>query len=283
MKKFLKASLALASVLVVGFSNAICVSAEELKSITVSTLGTSLPWSFIKEDGAEWEGVDGEIWKEIEKRTGITIDIIRSGSFDATLGNLASGRAQVASNHFAITPERLKTYDCSKPYSTDIGVVATNEDNKDLKTLADFKGKKIAVVSGQSAEVIIREKADEYGYEVISYENTDPGLKDLMNKKVDGFASSQTDLADYMAKTNTNFNIIDEHLDEQPIVFLISKQAENAAEIKDVLNKTIDEMLEDGTIASITKKWFGDDMTQYIDSAVKVYNEANNADISQGS
>ena len=41
-------------------------------------------------------------------------------------------------------------------------------------------------------------------------------------------------------------------------------KTEAGAELRDAVNEVIQEMLDDGTIASITEKWLGDDMTKRI-------------------
>lgn len=238
------------------------IKAEEQRTVRISTIGIGLPYSFLDKNDGEWTGLDAEIWQEIAKRANWKIETLKS-TFDGALGNLESGRADVATNHFAATPERMEKYNYSIPYSTDVGCIIVKEDRKELNSLADFKGLKLGVHTGQSSEKLVRDNQEKYGYEVVGYEEVDPAFKDVDMGRIDGLVGSETLVKTYMEQTGIKFRIGDDRLDAQNMVMFFSKTEEGAA-FRDEVNKYIQELLDDGTMAKLTEKYFGNDMTQYI-------------------
>ena len=109
----------------------------------------------------------------------------------------------------------------------------------------------------------LEERLEKYGYEVVGYEEVDPAFKDVDMGRIDGLVGSETLVKTYMEQTGTKFRIGDDRLDAQNMVMFFPKTEEGAA-FRDEVNKYIQELLDDGTMAKLTEKYFGNDMTQYI-------------------
>lgn len=67
----------------------------------------------------------------------------------------------------------------------------------------------------------------------------------------------------YVNNTGDSLRLLDETLSANNVAYFFPK-TEAGAELRDAVNEVIQEMLDDGTIASITEKWLGDDMTKRI-------------------
>lgn len=111
----------------------------------------------------EYAGVDIELAKKIAKDNHLKLKIINM-QFDSLLGALKTGKIDIIISGMTTTPEREKEVSFTKPYmmTNNIMLVKKNEKNH-LKSISDFKDKKIAVQKGTDQEKIAKteiEKAD---------------------------------------------------------------------------------------------------------------------------
>lgn len=230
--------------------------------VTVVTSGGGLPHSYIDEKG-EWTGLDADVWKEIGTRNNWTINY-QQAAFDAIFGEVAAGKADVASNGFGITEQRLENFDASIPYYASVQAFGVNEVNGEINSINDLKGKKVGIETGSASEDKVRELSEKIGFEVITYKKSPEALNDLGLGRIDAFANDDTYIRHYANETGTDIKILDEKIDSDNVGFFFRKDDKDSAELIEKVNKTIEEMLEDGTLAKLTEQWLEDDMTQYI-------------------
>lgn len=231
----------------------------ESRSIIVGTSGTSDKYSVLDDEG-NWTGVDADIWKEIEERTGWDVEI-KQVDFAGTWGELDSGRIDIASNYWAVNDERKEKYCTSIPYASDVQVVVVPEDRTDLNTFEDIRGAKVSVAQGQSAQFMIQAIADQYDFDVIVYESD--ALQDLLLGRVDATASSITYVQNYCDTHGVKVHQLEEDLSKVNVGMYAQKTEEGEALMADI-NAVLQEMLDDGTIAEITEKYLDMDMTEFI-------------------
>lgn len=241
--------------------------AEE-KKIVVATSGTSDIFSQIMPDTKEWTGIDGEIWKAIEEKTGWTIEV-KQVEFDGLIGELETGRSDVVSNHMEITEKRLEKSTASQAYSSEQTVWVVLEENKDaLATLESLKGKIIGVKSGQAVQPKVEELSKEYGFEVRTFQDNASMYNDLAMKRVDAVAGMYSQMEANSKKLNVKFTNTGKALLVGNVGFFLQKNEKGEA-LKKELDPVIQELIEDGTIKAITEKWTGQDLTASIKSEDK--------------
>ncbi|WP_208458500.1 transporter substrate-binding domain-containing protein, partial [Burkholderia vietnamiensis] len=104
----------------------------------------------------EYAGVDIELAKKIAKDNHLKLKIINM-QFDSLLGALKTGKIDIIISGMTTTPEREKEVSFTKPYmmTNNIMLVKKNEKNH-LKSISDFKDKKIAVQKGTDQEKIAK-------------------------------------------------------------------------------------------------------------------------------
>ncbi|TDQ57016.1 amino acid ABC transporter substrate-binding protein (PAAT family) [Mesocricetibacter intestinalis] len=238
------------------------------KTLTIVTSGTSIPYSMLDEKN-NWTGVDADIWAAIAKRKGWNIEIKRA-AFDAIFGELDAGRADLAANAFAVRPNRVDKYYPSIPYYGDAQAIVIRADNNAIKTFADLKGKKLGVTNGQASQSIISEMKPQYGFEEVIYEDSNNGLYEMTLGRIDAQACAVTTANLYAEKTGNKIKILDEKLKANNVAFFYPK-TEQGAQLRDEVDQELKALLQDGTIAKITEKYFGADMTKLIipDDAAK--------------
>ena len=231
------------------------------RKVTLVTSGSGEPYTLLADDGT-WTGIDAEMWAEIEERTGWEVEV-KQAAFDAMWGELDTARADVVANCTAVKPEREEKYNATIPYYGDAQCVIVN-DSSSYKTVEDLKGKVVGCTNGQAAQTIIEDLGAEIGFEVKLYEDSAVGMNDLMLERIDAYANTTTNVNAFSHNNGeADFRFFEENLLANNVAYFLPKTDEGA-ELKEELDKVIQEMLDDGTIGKITEKWMFADMTELI-------------------
>ncbi len=236
-------------------------NAGDARTITVGTVGTGEPYTLIHDDGS-WTGVEPELWDEVEKRLGWTIEVKQVGDMASLFGELDTGRVDVAANCFAITEARLEKYIVSDPLYADAQVIIVQPDSE-YQTFEDLRGCTIGVTAGQAAQTTVEAMAPEYDWEVITYEDSSAGFQDCSLGRIDSYANTITNIEKAERAQGLEFRQLDEKLFGNNVGWWFA-DTEEGAEIRDELNKVIKELHDDGTLSKICEKWFFEDLTQII-------------------
>ena len=236
-------------------------AAGETRTVIVGTSGTGEPYSLVSEDGT-WTGMEAEFWAEIQKRTGWNIEMKQVSDMASLFGELGTGRVDVAANCFAITESRLETYLASDPIYADAQVVIVRPDSP-YQTLEDLRGCTMGVTSGQAAQNTVEGLAPQYDWEVITYEDSNPGFQDCALGRIDSYANTVTNINKAEAAQGLEFRMLDEKLFGNNVGWWFA-DTEEGKELRDDVNVVLAEMMEDGTASEIVTKWLGEDMTQLV-------------------
>jgi len=101
-------------------------------------------------DPAAFRGVDVDLMKGFAASLGVKLEMRpQTGGYGELLPALLAGQGDVVASRLTITPKRQESADFSIPYFSQWAVAAVKPDSK-LKTLADLKGKRVAVMKGSS-------------------------------------------------------------------------------------------------------------------------------------
>ncbi len=219
------------------------------------------PFVYLDESGNP-TGIDVDIAKEAFSRLGYdatfqTIDwvkkkdLVESGTIDCIWGC------------FSIAG-REDDYNWTNPYMISTQVVAVNE-SSDIYTLADLKGKTIAVQTTSKPEEIFLNHLDSRIPElkdVISTDSKNVQYAALDCGYVDAIASHKTAILQYMSDYNCEFRIIDESLFTTGIGVAFSKNDKRG--LNEKLSEVFKQMKEDGSLAQIVGKYL-DDPESYLE------------------
>ncbi|MBO8137448.1 MAG: amino acid ABC transporter substrate-binding protein [Desulfotomaculum sp.] len=232
---------------------------QEKGVMTVGLDDTFRPMGFRDENG-NLVGFDIDMGKELEKRLGIKLEWIPT-DWSGVTGALNSKKFDVVINGMSITEERKKVIDFTIPYvNASIGMVVKN-DNDDIKTAEDLKDKIVATQAGSSGHEACKSLIEEGKIKESSlklYNQYPEAFQDLSLGRVDVVVVDITTAYDYVAKKPGTYKVVEEPLVKD--LYAIGLRKEDK-ELKEVLNKTLKEMIEDGTLTEISKKWFdGKDM-----------------------
>lgn len=257
-KRYLTLTLTLVLVLMVSAcSGSNAGGAEEKKVLRVGATGQSYPNSY--KDGDKLVGFDVEVIEKIAANLGYSVEWTNS-DFSGLLGQLETGKIDTIANAVAVTEERKAKYNFSIPYSYAGVTIVTHQDNTNINTLDDLKGKTVAGVFG-SQNVKNLEKFDTKGeIKVRTYENRDGAQNDVLNKRVDGYVNAKSSLLAEIKKQNLPLKFVGEPFHYEDVGFPFVKKDENAALIEQI-NAEIQKLRDDGTLKQISEKYFGEDIT----------------------
>ncbi|ANU09137.1 family 3 extracellular solute-binding protein [Planococcus antarcticus DSM 14505] len=236
---------------------------QEEGSLTVATSGTLFPTSYREEGSDELTGFEVEVVRAIGERLELDIEFTELG-FDEMLTSVQTGQVDLAANDIEITEDREENFIFSTPFKYSYGTaIVRSEDLSGIETLEDLEGKKAA---GASTSVYM-ETAREYGAEEVVYDNAtnETYLRDVAIGRTDVI------LNDYYLQTLAIAAFPELDITIHPdlkyspseVGVVMNKDNEELAEN---VNRVIEEMLEDGTIAEISAEFFnGADATEKVD------------------
>jgi len=223
-------------------------------TLTVATEGTYRPFSY-HEGAGELTGFDVEIAKAVADKLGLQVKF-QETQWDAILAGLDAGRFDVIANQVSINPERQQKYTFSSPYTVSRGVIVTTDSDSAISSFADLSGKTTA----QSLTSNWYELATSSGAQVEAVEGWAQAVALLKQGRVDATVNDQLTYLDY-EKTNspTGLKIAATTEDSSQSAFAFKKGQDKLA---DAVDGALDELRADGTLASISDKYFGADVTK---------------------
>lgn len=266
----LKKSLGLVLTLAMMLSLAACGSSSsssksgdldlglDVKSITVATSPGYEPFEYKNDDG-DLVGYDVAIWEEFEKRTGIEVKW-EFTDFSGLLGLLSSGKADAVSAQMSPTKEREKSYCFSDPVDYYGSCVVVQEDNKDITSVKDLSGKTVGVGSGNSMQKTVEKMYPDgdVKFEVYTSATLENMLDDLQYGRIDAVLAQDVQTYQAMASNSKLKLKVLDPFEYSPATIVFAK---DNTELRDAMNKFIEVIKEDGTLAEISEKWVGGDIT----------------------
>ena len=225
-------------------------------TLTVATEGTYRPFSFHGDGGTgDLTGYDVEIIQAVADKLDLEVDF-KETQWDAIFAGLDAGRFDVIANQVTINDDRKASYLFSEPYTVSPGVIVVAEDDDSISSFDDLQGKTTA----QSLTSNWNDLAKESGANVEGVEGWAQAVELLRQGRVDAPINDKLTFLDY-EKTNspTGLKIAAETEDAGEQAFVFTKDKKSLVEAVDA---ALEELRADGTLAEISDKYFGADVTQ---------------------
>lgn len=214
------------------------------------------PFGFVNENG-DYTGFDLELAEETANRLGLELKLQPIG-WDAKDMELSSGNIDCIWNGFTING-REDGYTWTEPYMANKQVFVVKADSG-IQSIDDLKGKVVTVQLDSSAEAALNdnhELVESFG-DYIKTPDYNTALMDLESGAVDAVAMDEPVAIYQIEKRGSKFEILEETLAEEEygVGFLLGNE-----ELRDKVQKVLEEMAEDGTLSEISNKWFDKDVT----------------------
>ena len=230
--------------------------ATEKTTFTVGFDQDFPPYGFVGDNG-EFTGFDIELATEVAKRLNLEIKL-QPIDWDAKDMELSSGAIDCIWNGFTMNG-REDAYEWTDAYVNNTQVFVVKDDA--IKSAADLKGKVVTVQTDSSAQAALDEEkfADLKASfkELVVCSNYNTAFMDLESGAVDAIAMD-VGVAKYQIESRkVDFKVLDDTLAEEQygVGFL-----KGNTELRDKVQKALEDMVKDGTFAEISTKWFGEDV-----------------------
>ncbi len=225
---------------------------QEEGTLVIGTEGTYPPFTFHDASG-ELTGFDVEIAREVASRLGVEAEFLET-QWDAMFAGLDAGRFDMVANQVGINPERQESYEFSDPYITSTAVLVVAEDNTEIKSFEDLKGK----LSAQSLTSNYGATATSFGAELEGVEGFNQAIELLNSGRVDATVNDNLTVLDFMKqRPEAKVKVVDKSEDAAQSALLFRK---GSGALVDEANKALADMIEDGTYDEISAKWFGENV-----------------------
>jgi cystine transport system substrate-binding protein len=224
-------------------------------TLKVALEGTYPPFNY-KEKNGELAGYDVDVARLVAARLGLKVEFV-SSEWASILAGLAANKYDVIISQVGINPKREQAFDFSQPYIYSMPqLIVRNNESAAYKSLADLKGKKLGVGQGSVYEQQARAVA---GVEVRSYAAAPDTMSDLAAGRIDA-ALNDSLMSAYLLK-----------ISKLPIkagaqVGAVERMGipfkKGNPEFKQALNKVLADAAADGSLKTISLKWFGADVSK---------------------
>jgi ABC-type amino acid transport substrate-binding protein len=220
------------------------------------------PFSFYGEDGRR-TGFEIDFLREFAQRW---LDDPNAVTFlpvptDARIPTLQRGRADLIAAALTKTPERAELVDFSLTYFVD-GQRLLVPEASDIARVCDLQGRKVAAIEGATSLDNIRAAAADCGFELgddlVTYRRHADAVQALLAGEVDAFTSDGVALRNFA--DGQPLKVVGEAFSKEPYAFAVPKGDERLLQ---QINQTLRDMEQDGTYASIYRRWFGDEVSPH--------------------
>ena len=201
--------------------------------------GTWSPWTYHDEND-ELVGYDVEVAKAIGEKLGVQVTFVE-GEWDGLFAGMDAGRYDMVVNGVDITEERAEKYDFSVPYAYNRTAIIVKGSNEEIQTFEDLEGKNTAnTISSTYAEL-----AESYGASVTAVDDLNAELT----------------YYDYVkAHPDADIRIAALTEEASQVAIPMRKGAETES-LRKAVNEAIEELRADGTLAELSGKYFGSDVS----------------------
>lgn len=227
---------------------------------TTAASGLYKPFNY--EEGGELTGFDIEIGQALSEEMGLEHNPV-TNPFETIIQGLIGNKYDAILGSMAITDERAETVSFSDPYYLSGGKIFVSADNTEITSAEDLEGKRIGVVAQSTYDTAAQEYTDDiqyYNSDVVALQDlTVPGRLDaVITSDVVGFEAMNAGLE--VKDVGENLWIEEAAIAVRP---------EDEALLEEI-NRALDAIIENGTYAEISEKWFGTNLLEVETEGIEI-------------
>lgn len=235
-------------------------SAMDKDTLVVGVDDTFAPMGF-KDESGEMVGLDVDLAKAVGEKLGKKIEF-QTIDWSMKETELNAGNIDFIWNGYTITEERKAQVAFGTPYLKNKQIIITLADSE-IYSKADLKDKTVAAQTGSSAVDAIESEPDVLATfkdgKPVTYESNNDVLMDLEAGRVDAAVADEVIVRYYISKKGEEkFRILEEDFGDEEYGVGMRK---SDTQLVEAFNKAYAELKEEGKLAEISIKWFGEDIT----------------------
>ena len=229
-------------------------SIQKSGKLVVALEGAWQPWSY-HDSSDTLVGYDVEVSRAIAEKLGVEPEYVES-DWDSLFAGLDAGRYDMVCNGVEVTDERALTYDFTTPYGYIHTALAVRKDNEDIHSFEDLKGKTTA----NSLASTYMELAESYGATVQGIDTLEETIQLLTAGLIDATLNADVSFYDYLnVHPDADFKLVAQTAEASHVAIPVLKSEDTA--YLDALNTAIEELRADGTLKTLSEKYFGQDIS----------------------
>ncbi|AQQ54954.1 transporter substrate-binding domain-containing protein [Planococcus lenghuensis] len=215
---------------------------EEAAEVYRVGIDTTYPPFEYEVDG-EYKGIDIDLINAIAENQGFEIEL-EPMDFAGIIPAMQAGQLDVAIAGMSITDERKEVVDFSEPYFDAGLTLVVNEDNEEITSLEDLEGATVAVKNGTTGAQFARDNADEYGFDVVQFEDSPSMFQEVANGNADVLIEDYPVIAYAISESDLPLKTVGERLNGDQYGIAVLK-GENQ-ELLEQINAGLAELRESG-------------------------------------
>ena len=220
--------------------------------LTMATNAAFPPYEYI--EGGEIVGIDAEIAGAIAEKLGLEIQI-EDMEFDAIIESVKSGKADIGLAGMTVTPDRQESVNFTATYATGVQVVIVTEDSAITSVddlFAEGASNVIGVQRNTTGDLYTTWDLEDAGLATVErYSKGADAVQALLTGKVDCVVIDN-EPAKAFVEANEGLKILDT---EYAIEDYAAAMNKDNTELYEAVNKALEELIADGTVASIIGKY----------------------------
>jgi polar amino acid transport system substrate-binding protein len=240
--------------------------------VLVAVMDKSYPPFVFLNAQNQLDGFDVDVVKAVAKRLGAKLKI-ETPAWEAITAGHWNGRWDICA--CSMTPDKNKAEVLNFPayYYSSPAVVIVNAANHSIKSGADIQGKKIGIEGGSSYERYLQRNLQLYGtnkqpvypfksVRIAPYDSEEVAFQDLSlgdGVRIDAVISNYATAKLRLERSPGKFKVVGRPLYDEPNWVAVDK---GDPEWNATVARIIKDFHRDGTLAKISKKWIGSDITK---------------------
>ena len=222
----------------------------KVRTLTVATDATWPPMEMV-DTTKNIVGFDIDFMKAVAKEAGFQA-VFKNTAWDGIFGGLEAKKYDAIISSVTITDERRKQFDFSEPYINVGQILVVPRTVKNVKTLADLKGRKVGAQIGTTGAFEVKKVE---GVELKSYDEIGLAFEDMASGRISGVVCDEPTAANFAlqrAEYKEKFLIVGEPFTKESYGIVIRK---GDKELADLLNKGISAVKAKKIDDQLRKKW----------------------------
>ncbi|MEF2146171.1 MAG: amino acid ABC transporter substrate-binding protein [Desulfovibrionaceae bacterium] len=213
------------------------------------------PMGFRTDDG-KLVGFDIDAAEEAGRRLGVKI-VWQPTAWKGVINSLNSNKFDAIWNGMTITEERAQQVLFSKPYMMDGQIAVVRMAETEVATLEALGGKSVGVQAGSPA-LEAAKSLPMAPAQIREYDDNPKAFLDLESGRLAAVVVDNLSGLYFTAAQPGKFKSLPGFITKEP--FGVAFRKDDVA-LRDKVQGAIDAMIQDGTMAKISIKWFGEDIT----------------------
>jgi len=231
------------------------------RSVSIAIENAYLPFNFVLLETGEAGGWDYDFINEACERLNCVPDW-QEFAWDTMIASVADGQFDMAADGITITEERAQSVDFSDGYVAIEQRLLVLIDDDRYDSLADLAADPDGLLSQQIGTTNYAVAVEAVGDDrIVLFDDYGQVVQAVINGDTDGTVIDETAGLGYLGANKDQLKLVGDSLSSDNLGFIFPL----GSDLVEAFNATIAEMKEDGFLAEINQKWFGEDFVTTYD------------------